>query len=729
MPDISIPGINSRFDTEKIVEGLMQVERLPKERIEKTNKTLVSQKTNWRDLGRRMAQLQENSRLLYSYQNPFSDKSAVSGNEAVLGAIVSREADAGQHEFVVKQTASADRFLSKPLDNDFHVPEGDYAFSTGAADVSIRFKGGSLQEFVDAVNRGGQGGVKAGTVAVRQGQKTLVLESLATGAENRLSFSGDALRLALETGIAGRVQGGAEPKVVNIKAVAARGGSAVNEAVAGDGLTAPPMSSVSISLGDAKPSRTTILRFETAVTSAAPAVPAPPSVAATEDAGVAASGEAATQDGGFPPQPMIPAASPDDGSVVVDGKYVVQRQRPGGGTTEAGATSEAAPDTAAPNPAQPAGEPVTAPTPQPETPRFDNLAVLNLEFSDGTTAALPPINDKQGFSSNEYQLYQLAEGRTVTAINIDNDNTHRAVSMRNIQLFDPSPADGEASGGIKPLNPVSTARDAVVLIDGIEITRPTNRIDDLVPGLTLNVRQASDTPVSLGVETDSEAVKEAVITFVGSYNRLMAELNVLTRNDESVLSELAYLSDSEVEDLRGRLGVFSADSDLARLRGRLQQIMTSPYTDADGGELLLSSFGITTDARRGGGYDPSKMRGYMEIDEAVFDEELKTRMGELRQIFGRDSDGDMIIDTGLAYTLNQTIQPYSGLGGIIAAKTSGIDSRVDSNNRRIETLDRQLAAKEQTLRVQYGELEGAYSRMERMSNSLEQFGRQTNNNR
>jgi flagellar hook-associated protein 2 len=279
------------------------------------------------------------------------------------------------------------------------------------------------------------------------------------------------------------------------------------------------------------------------------------------------------------------------------------------------------------------------------------------------------------------------------------------------------------------LNPVSTARDAVVLIDGIEIKRPSNTIDDLVAGLTLNVRSASETPVSLGVEADSEAVKEAVITLVGNYNRLMAELNVLTRNDESIIKELTYLSDSEQEELRGRLGVFSGDGDLARFRGRLQQIMTSPYADADGREHLLSSFGIMTDARRGGGYDPSKMRGYLEINEQAFDEALKTNMDTLRQIFGRDSDGDLIVDTGLAYTLNQAVQPYTGLGGIIATKTAGIDSRIASNDRRIETLDRQLSDKEQTLKVQYGELEGAYTRMERLSNSLEQLGKQTNSNR
>jgi flagellar hook-associated protein 2 len=705
MPDISVPGIKSRFDTEKIVDGLMQIERLPKERIERTNETLVTQKTNWQNLGRRLTQLREDARLLYSYQNPFSDKSAVSGDEAVLGAAVSREADSQKHEFVVKQTAGADRFLSKPVDSGFKVPAGNYAFSTGLRDITFKFSGGSLQEFVDVLNRRGQGSIKAGLFAVQKGQKSLLIESLETGAGNRLTFSGDALDLALQTGILGQGQASipAEPKITNIKAVAARGSSAVNEAVSGDGMQSPPMSNINISLGDVTPSRTLILRFETALSDSASGY-----VSATP----------ATSGNIYPSQPAIPSGAEDGDAVLVDGKYVIQRQLAGGSASESDTGADATPD------GTKAADSIPATNTQ--AARVDNLAVFSLEFSDGTSVALPPIKDSTGFSQNQYQLYPLADGKTITGININNDNTHRSVSIRNIQLFDPTPQpQGTQGGNVYPLNPISTARDAIIVMDGIEIQRPSNTIDDLVPGVTLNARAVSETPVSIGIETDTEAVKDAVITLIGNYNRLMAELNVLTRKDESVIRELTYLTPEEREEMLGKLGVFSTDSDLLRFRGKLQQIMTSPYTDALGQEHLLSTFGITTDARRGGGYDPTKMRGYMEINEAAFDEALKTGMDTLRQIFGRDSDGDLIIDSGLAYALNQAVQPYVELGGIVATRTSSIDSRMAANDRRIETLDRQLNAKEQTLKVQYGELEGAYSRMERMSDSLEQFSRQT----
>ncbi|MDR0663168.1 MAG: flagellar filament capping protein FliD, partial [Spirochaetaceae bacterium] len=493
MPDISVPGIKSRFDTEKIVEGLMKVERLPKERIERANETFAAQKSNWQNLARRLNQLRDDARLLYSYQNPFNDKSAVSANEAVLGAAVSREADTQKHEFIVKQTAAADRFLSKPLDDNFRVAEGTYTFSTGERDVSFKFRGGSLREFTDTLNRVGQNSVKAGVYAVQKGQKSLLIESLVTGAENRLSFLDDALNLALQTGILGHDSAAAaapaEPKTTNIKAVAARGSSAVNEAVSGDGMRVPPMSEASVSLGGLTPSRTLILRFETALTGS--------------PASGASAGTPAVSAEGYPPQPEMPSAADGENTVLVDGKYVIQRQRLDGVAEEEGAETQQEPQ-----------QPVSGNPPA----RVDNLAVLALEFSDGTSAALPPIKDSAEFSQNQYQLYPLAGGKTITGININNHNTHSSVDIRNIQLFDPRPENTEDSGGIRPLNAVSTARDAIILMDGIETQRPSNTIDDLIPGITLNARAASETPVSIDVEADTEAVKEAVITLIGNYN-------------------------------------------------------------------------------------------------------------------------------------------------------------------------------------------------------------------
>jgi flagellar hook-associated protein 2 len=93
-----------------------------------------------------------------------------------------------------------------------------------------------------------------------------------------------------------------------------------------------------------------------------------------------------------------------------------------------------------------------------------------------------------------------------------------------------------------------------------------------------------------------------------------------------------------------------------------------------------------------------------------------------------DTNGDLIADTGVAFNLDYLARPFVETGGIISLKTGTIDSRISQDTRRIETMDRQLAAREAALRVQCSQMESAYARMEQMSSSLDNFSRQNSNN-
>jgi flagellar hook-associated protein 2 len=124
------------------------------------------------------------------------------------------------------------------------------------------------------------------------------------------------------------------------------------------------------------------------------------------------------------------------------------------------------------------------------------------------------------------------------------------------------------------------------------------------------------------------------------------------------------------------------------------------------------------------------MRGYLEIDEKILDAALAARLPAIQQLFGSDTNGDLIVDSGIAHALDTLTKPYVETGGIVSLKTGTLDSKIDQEQRRIATLDRQLEAKEATLKKQYGQIEGAFTRMERMSNSLDQLGQmQSTNNR
>ncbi|MEW5814142.1 MAG: flagellar cap protein FliD N-terminal domain-containing protein [Spirochaetota bacterium] len=201
MSDISIPGVSSKFNTDKIIDGLMEIQRVPLTRMEERVNQFKDQKNIWQDINRAITRLDDSAKKLYGFQNPFQEKTASSSDENIFTATASREAQADTKEITVKQTAKADRFLSNSLSKDFTVPEGDYGFSLGGKEITFKFRGGNLTEFADTVNRRTENLVKARIVQDTPDTQVLLIESTKTGKKNTLFFQGDSIVLGEKTGI------------------------------------------------------------------------------------------------------------------------------------------------------------------------------------------------------------------------------------------------------------------------------------------------------------------------------------------------------------------------------------------------------------------------------------------------------------------------------------------------------------------------------------------------
>ncbi len=673
MSDIYIPGVKSKYDTDKMIADLMKVERIPRDRAEKDVEGLKTQKTTWQDMGRRMTALRDSARVLYSFQNPFNERVAHSTDEGVITASATREASEQERSFTVTQAAAADRFLSQPLEDSFRVDPGEYGFSIGSNTLSFTFRGGSLKEFVDVLNRYGKDKLHGDIVSVEQGKKSLLIESLITGDQNKLNFSKDAESLAIKTGMAERIN------------------DSRREVPAESGLGSSPLGPVNPSLVTAKDGVLNLAAGGASRVPLSPPVHSQGEMVFQFDASTLVRGGDQNIDPGPPPGPSIP---------------------PAGSVTYGGITIEN----------DPSSVPIPPYTPPPKPPVVNDLALVSLTFSDGTSQTLSPLTDSSDYKTYQFKLTDVAPGKDIVAVDLVNKNTYRDVSFKNMRFFDPT-----ARGGLQPRNPISTAQDAILSMDGIKIRRPSNTIGDLIPGVTLTLHGSSPSPVKVKIEPDRSAAKDAIIAVVGNYNRLLAQINVLTRNDDQIIQELTYLSKDEQDSMRKIMGTMQGDSTLNQFKSALQRIATATYpTDAGKDMILLSQIGVSTDARRAGssqGYDASRLRGYLEIDEKTLETALQNKLPAIRQLFGNDTNGDLVIDSGFAYSVDALIKPYVEIGGIVALKTGTIDSSISQTQKRIDTLDKQLASKESDLKRQYGMMEGSLNRMEQASGSLDQFSK------
>lgn len=156
------------------------------------------------------------------------------------------------------------------------------------------------------------------------------------------------------------------------------------------------------------------------------------------------------------------------------------------------------------------------------------------------------------------------------------------------------------SGGTVALATVGSEQilgtDAKFTFNGVEIQRSTNTIDDVITGLTLNLKATSDTPVSITVEQDGDALKENINSFITAYNELNAAIQEQFKYDEEA----------------GSAGLLSGDSTLRQIQSTMQQLVIRGVTDADGNRYSLATIGI----------EFSKEDGSLSLNEETFEDAL-----------------------------------------------------------------------------------------------------------
>ena len=165
-----------------------------------------------------------------------------------------------------------------------------------------------------------------------------------------------------------------------------------------------------------------------------------------------------------------------------------------------------------------------------------------------------------------------------------------------------------------------------------------------------------------------------------------------------------------------------SDSTLITLKSNLRQTINTPYKPADDSKIfMLAQLGISTKSDSSGGIDMSRLRGYLEIDEKKLDEALNNNMEEVKLFFGFDSDGDILIDSGLAHAMYEYINPYTQRGGILGIKTDSLKVKMDSSQKRIENYDKKLAEKEAALKKKYGIMDGTLKSLQKQSQTMKNF--------
>lgn len=272
----------------------------------------------------------------------------------------------------------------------------------------------------------------------------------------------------------------------------------------------------------------------------------------------------------------------------------------------------------------------------------------------------------------------------VTAADADGNSTDAA--GLSALAYDPA----AAAGAGRNLTQGQAAQDALLKIDGIDVTSASNTVTGALEGVTLQLRQVGSEPVTVDVTNDAGALRKNVNDFVNAYNALNKLVQAQTQVDASGANRGPLQADSTAVNLLNGLRT--------QLRGSVAGLQEPASLAAAGIELQRD--------------------GSLKVDDKKFAPLLENPQ-QLAGLFSQAGEGDA---RGFGVRFKAWAEALTGTAGPVAARTEGLQRSIDGNRKQQDAAQDRLARTEARLRAQYQRLDTQMSalnaQMKQMAASL-----------
>ncbi|MBX5478289.1 MAG: flagellar filament capping protein FliD, partial [Pyrinomonas methylaliphatogenes] len=240
--------------------------------------------------------------------------------------------------------------------------------------------------------------------------------------------------------------------------------------------------------------------------------------------------------------------------------------------------------------------------------------------------------------------------------------------------------------------------DAEVSINGLVVHRATNKISDLVAGVTFELKATGTTTVS--VANDTQAVANKIKAFVDAYNSVQ-DFILSQQNDPS-----------------GKAGgPLAADATLRAVQRNLRDALSASAVNDGGAFTNLTEIGIGRDEQ-----------GKLTLDQAKLDDRLRNAFSDtIALLAGKTSSNVGLADQILTVSSSMSDQ----ISGSVQSAIKGYTDSVSRLDKLIADQQARLDALRQSLTRQFAAVDAAISQLNgqgtALSNIIKSLQPQSNN--
>lgn len=229
------------------------------------------------------------------------------------------------------------------------------------------------------------------------------------------------------------------------------------------------------------------------------------------------------------------------------------------------------------------------------------------------------------------------------------------------------------------------AQNAKVKVDGFEFEIPDNTSKDIIPGVTLDLKQsAPGRQVTVKVKENLEVISGKIKDFVDAYNKVL-----------SFIQEQHKIQKGP--DGKERMGPLGGDGLLRTIESGLRRTILNPQVGVESNLARVNELGIEFNRN-----------GTLNLNIEKFNSVLSQNPKSVSNFLRGDN-----MTVGFVPTVRRQIKnSLDGVFGPISIRKKGLQQKIDQINKRIESKENQLVKKEESLRRKFADLESKMSKLQ-----------------
>ncbi len=221
---------------------------------------------------------------------------------------------------------------------------------------------------------------------------------------------------------------------------------------------------------------------------------------------------------------------------------------------------------------------------------------------------------------------------------------------------------GQDPAGTQAMTENQTAANALFSVDGIAVSKNSNTVTDVLPGVTLNLlgKTAVGASTSLTVARDTAAITASVTEFVSAFNKITETLNTVSAFDTTT----------------NTAAVLNGDSSIRAIQTQIRNVLNAPVAGGNSAYSILSEIGVSL-----------QKTGELTLDSTKLTAAVKDHYADIAGLFaavGKTTDSQITYTAATANTkpgayavnISQLATQGSAVGlsavtGAGSAKTTG----------------------------------------------------------